>query len=429
VASTETIAETSGVPGARTTVAQGTLIGGRYRLIERIGSGAMGEVWRARHEDLNTEVAIKIATVVDESSSKLADRFRFEAQVSAQLAKHTPHIVAVHDAGRHKGAPYMVMELVRGITLAALVEREGPLPLKRVASIVRQIASALTAAHDRAIWHRDIKPPNILVVEDPEGDMVKVVDFGVAKAMAARLDVDAPKATQDGILVGTPSYMSPEQVAGEASASGDLWALAVCAYEALTGVDAFDGSSLTEIFGAVATATYVPPSKHVEVPPVIDAWFRRALAPNAQQRFASADELATSFERAALVATRRWPPFVVGAAACALVALTLAVIVNKLGSDPVAQGSEMSAPLPLAEASPAPPVEASAPPRASALPSTTSAPLSRTTQPALPPAPSAVRPLPRPPGPTAPSAPPPASATSSPAPAPSAKPFDPSETL
>jgi serine/threonine-protein kinase len=292
----------------------GALIGSRYRLETLLGTGAMGEVWRARHEELDTVVAIKLANRAGGLSEGLLERFRFEAQVSAQLGKDSGHVVAVHDAGRHRSVPFLAMEYVPGTSLERLLEQTGPLAPTRLAAMIDQLAEALAAAHARGILHRDIKPANVLVTSGRNGsDLVKLADFGIAKALGRTIDLDMPRTTQGGVLVGTPVYVSPEQVAGAVlDERSDLWSLGVCAYEALTGVVPFESDDLTDLLLHIAARKHAPPSEHAPLAPAIDAWFERALAKKARDRFASAAEMAAAF-RAAVEASaarhprRRWP--------------------------------------------------------------------------------------------------------------------------
>lgn len=276
----------------------GVLVGQRYRLEARLGAGALGEVWRARHEELNTDVAVKFARPGAACDPELAlQRFRFEAQVSAQLGQRTRHIVAVHDAGQHRGVPYLVMEHVPGRSLQALLERDGPVVHGRVAELLEQAAEALDVAHGLGIWHRDIKPANMMVVERPDGAWhVAVADFGVAKALQTELEVDRPRTTVHGALVGSPGYMSPEQIGGEPpDPAQDRWSLGVVAYEALTGRLPFDGRDASDLLIAICARPHAPPSRFVDLPPDVDAWFERALAKRPEERFASARELACAF--------------------------------------------------------------------------------------------------------------------------------------
>lgn len=285
----------------------GSVIAGRYRLIERIGVGGAGEVWLAEHTLLNTKVAVKFCLEPSSPDSERArtalDRFRFEAQVSAQLGCKTPHIVVVHDAGRDARGPFVVMEYAPGRGLDELLRREGSLPAERVAKIVEHVADALSVAHAAGIVHRDLKPANILMVPDAEGgETAKLADFGIAKAAAHRstaLAVDAPRSTAHGVVIGTPDYLSPERARGESvDESADLWALAVLAYEALTGVTPFRRKSSGPSMLAILTSDFQAPSKRrPELPSGIDAWFKRAFHQEREKRFTCAREMSESLSR------------------------------------------------------------------------------------------------------------------------------------
>jgi eukaryotic-like serine/threonine-protein kinase len=307
----------------------GDLVAQRYRLESRLGVGAMGEVWLARHEELNTDVAVKLALVDREGVDVdlLLERFRFEAQVTAQLARRTRHVVAVTDAGSHEGVPYMAMEYVSGRSLEHILRREGRVPVERVVEIVDGAADALAVAHELGVWHRDIKPGNLLVSDSGPRWEVKLADFGVAKAIETRLDVETPRATLEGSLVGTPSFMSPEQVSGAAArASSDLWSLAVVAYVALTGEEPFDGRTLGELVKAIVTTPYMPPSLCPGVPPSIDAWFERALAKAPEDRFESAAAMAAALRRALVSSPRRRSWRLAIAVTCAAAAAASGVV-------------------------------------------------------------------------------------------------------
>ena len=279
------------------------IVGGRYRLLRRIGRGGMGEVWCAEHVVLRVEVAIKVPAMhVHGAMARIArERFRFEAQVAARLGAETPHVVAALDAGDDDAGPFLAMEYVRGATLRELVEQRGPLPIDLVATIVEQTAEALSAAHAYGVAHRDLKPANVLVAERRGAPFVKLADFGVAKALRADLAADVPEDTASGLVIGSPAYMSPEQICGApAAASGDLWALAVVAYEALTGGLPFDGRSYAHIFVGLSNGRFVAASaRRPALPTAVDAWFARALARDPAERFASPGELARALRAAA----------------------------------------------------------------------------------------------------------------------------------
>jgi serine/threonine-protein kinase len=278
-------------------------IAGRYRLERYLARGGMAEVWAAQHQGLRSAVAIKFVDATLASDARTApyalERFRFEAQISAKISAKTHHVVAVHDAGEQDGVPYLVMELVNGRTLEDEIERSGPMTPARFADVLDQVADALEAAHALGIIHRDLKPSNLMLVSLPSGGLlVKVADFGVAKALQQDTSLDRPRETAQGELVGSPAFMSPEQIVGDprVDARSDLWSLAVVAYEAVTGASCFDGANVPQLMMAIGKGIYRPATEvRPELPRGIDRFFARAFALRPQDRFASARELATAF--------------------------------------------------------------------------------------------------------------------------------------
>jgi eukaryotic-like serine/threonine-protein kinase len=281
----------------------GMTIAGRYRLERYLARGGMAEVWAAQHEGLRSEVAIKFVDASLASDATTApyalERFRFEAQISAKISAKTRHVVAVHDAGENDGVPYLVMELVNGHTLEDEVERSGPLSIARCADMLDQVADALSAAHTLGIVHRDIKPSNVMLVDEPGGELVvKVADFGVAKSLRSDLALDRPRETAVGELIGSPAFMSPEQIVGDATvdARSDVWSLGVVTYEAVTGASCFEGANVPQLMMSIGKGVYRPASQmRPELPRGIDAFFARALAQRPENRFSSATELAAAF--------------------------------------------------------------------------------------------------------------------------------------
>jgi serine/threonine-protein kinase len=194
------------------------------------------------------------------------------------------------------------MEYVRGGTLQRELDERVALAPDFVAAIVAQVAEALSAAHGHGVVHRDLKPSNLLLTTEEGGSMLaKVADFGIAKALKADLGADLPEDTTGGFMLGSPPYMSPEQMAGEAaSAEGDLWSLAVIAYEATTGKLPFPGRSFAELLASLAGGRFEPPSAlRPGLPRALDAWFKRALAREPARRFRSAREMADALRDAA----------------------------------------------------------------------------------------------------------------------------------
>ncbi|MEO7328098.1 MAG: serine/threonine-protein kinase [Minicystis sp.] len=270
----------------------GTIVGAKYRLETPLARGGMGAVWIARHIQLDVTVAVKFMDPACASSSLARARFEREAKAAASL--HSPHIVAVRDYGVEGNSPYLVMELLKGENLSVRIHRERRLSLQATSKIMSQIAKALRRAHEAGLIHRDLKPANIFLArqDDDEDEVVKVLDFGIAKDTAMMLTRDA---TGTGEIMGSPHYMSPEQVRCEKDldARSDLWSLGVITFRALTGKLPFPG----EVLGAVLARVLADPipvaSELVpDLPAGIDAFFAKVLVRDRTQRFASAKELA-----------------------------------------------------------------------------------------------------------------------------------------
>jgi len=246
-----------------------TLLGERYRLIERVGVGGMGTVWDAEDELLQRRVAVKILSDGLAGNEEALGRFEREAKAAARLSG--PRIAAVYDFGRDGAdTPYIVMELVEGETLAARLQREGPLPAPEAARIAADVADALEEAHREGIVHRDVKPGNIMLTREGE---VRVMDFGIAAAAWAESN------TTTGTVFGTAAYLSPEQAAGErASPASDVYALGAVLYEMLAGTPPFVRE--TPVATAIAHVHDEPDAiEHVasDVPPSLAAACSAAL--------------------------------------------------------------------------------------------------------------------------------------------------------
>lgn len=215
-------------------ITEGELVGGRYRLDSKLGSGEMGAVWAAQDTSLNRQVAVKLlhAHLADQQQGRLTERFHRECRITAQL--RDPGIPVVYDAGEHDSMPYLVMERVSGVNLDEYLARHYPLPGSAVAAIGAQICATLAIAHDAELVHRDLKPSNLMI--SPTGK-VMILDFGVA----AVADPEDARLTATGEVVGTVAYMAPEQVdPGVAEPRSDLYSLGCVIYEALTGGPVFD---------------------------------------------------------------------------------------------------------------------------------------------------------------------------------------------
>ncbi len=281
----------------------GALVGGKYRVHQLVGSGGMGTVWSGVHEVLKTKVAIKFIRPMFAEREEARRRFEIEARAAANV--QSKNAVQVYDYGvEDHGLPYIVMEFLEGESLSDALIRGGPLPPQEAAKIIRQAARALQKAHDAGIVHRDLKPDNIFLatnVEDDGSDLpytVKLVDFGIAKLLHEPAGMGAGQfggPTQAGAVIGTPNFMSPEQltIGGAPGALTDLWSLGACAFSAMTARLPFEGEVLGDIVLKVCVAALPVPSQlNPDVPDGFDAWFARACNRDPAKRFQTATELA-----------------------------------------------------------------------------------------------------------------------------------------
>ncbi|WP_437730422.1 serine/threonine-protein kinase [Sorangium sp. So ce1335] len=290
----------SGRDRGRVPLARGRVVGGRYRLAHPLGQGAMGEVWRAHDSVRRFDVALKFLVLPRQNLAiDVMERFRFEAQVAAQLGRKTDLIVTVHDAGEDPEAgPYLVMEYVRGRSLRQLIQERGRVPAAEMAALLSQIGEALSVAHGLGIVHRDIKPSNILLREGRDGRLrAKVADFGIAKWIRQDLPADFPRQTADGVVLGTPAYLSPEHTCnGHADPQLDMWALAVVAHVALTGQQPFAGRTMADVLASILGSERPPLATLCPgAPPELEAWFARAFALDPGERFPSIEPMIAAF--------------------------------------------------------------------------------------------------------------------------------------
>jgi serine/threonine protein kinase len=276
----------------------GTTVGGVYQLIGRIGEGGMGTVYEAEHLRLHKRFAVKLIRTALAENSKALERFHREAIVASRLGH--PHLVNVFDFGiSDNGQPHLVMEFLEGEDLERHIGRTGCVPLASAVRIVRQAASAVAGVHAKGIVHRDLKPANIFLVDVPgELEFVKVLDFGVSKIRSARTTVsDGPGG------VGTPEYMSPEQVSGSGDNvdhRADQWSLACIAWEMLCGGPPFAADSTDALFYQVRNLPPRPLSNFApNLPPAVEQTLLRALTKDPAGRYESILDFARAFEVAA----------------------------------------------------------------------------------------------------------------------------------
>src|SRR5580700_4664689 len=270
---------------------------GHYRVLEKIGSGAMGEVFRARDERLGRDVALKLIRPASSGNPDHLRRFELEARAAAAL--NHPNIVAIYDVGFSDGTPYIVCELLEGKTLRKRLA-EGALPVRLAVEYSLQIVQGLIAAHDHRIVHRDLKPENLFVTSD---GWVKILDFGVAKLQSspedsARSVEELTTVTQSGAVIGTVAYMSPEQLRGKpVDPRSDIFSIGAILYEMLTGRRAFRGE--TEVDTITAILREDPPEINLEqsgVPESFQQVVRHCLEKEPENRFQSARDLAFALE-------------------------------------------------------------------------------------------------------------------------------------
>jgi CheY-like chemotaxis protein len=274
-------------------VVAGAVLGGKVRLERELARGAMGEVWTGVHLALGVNVAVKF---MDRNLAQTAEYASFEREARAAAQLRSEHTVRIYDHGLARGGrPYLVMEYLDGESIEERVERLGRLSAKEVASVVSDVARALDEAHARGIVHRDVKPANVLVVESVDrtnASSCKLIDFGLARPAVA------PK---ERFIAGTPVYMSPEYLRLESAPTPalDNWALAVSAFEMITGQLPFDGESASHVLESIFFSPFPVASEiEPEVPRAFDEWFARACAREPAKRFASANAPADALRRA-----------------------------------------------------------------------------------------------------------------------------------
>jgi serine/threonine-protein kinase len=263
------------------------LFDGRYRIVRKLGSGGMADVYLAEDEELGRRIAIKILNDRHANDDSFVERFRREAKNAAGLSH--PNIVSIYDRGEAEGTYYIAMEYLDGRSLKELVVARGPLPIEDAIAATRQVLAALRFAHRKGVVHRDIKPHNVMA--DADGRL-KVTDFGIARAGVSQM-------TEAGSIIGTAQYLSPEQARGApVDQRSDLYSVGIVLYEMLTGTTPFTGESPVEIAMKHLSDPPRPPSvERPDIPPDLDMIVLRALAKNPDDRFQTAEEMDAELDR------------------------------------------------------------------------------------------------------------------------------------
>jgi eukaryotic-like serine/threonine-protein kinase len=317
----------------------GTVVAERYEVLKKLGEGGMGQVYLAQHIRIKRKSALKIMHPSMVHDPDAISRFYREAENASKISHQ--NVAAIYDFGETSdGLIYLAMEFVEGQPLTNLIETAGPLPARRAAEITRQAAEALGVAHDMGIVHRDLKPDNIMIARNRDGsDCVKVVDFGIAKVA----DNEAQKVTKTGLVVGTPEYMSPEQLAGDKlDGRSDIYSLALVAFNVFTGKLPFPSETVQE--SMIMRLTDRPRrlgemKPDVVWPPELEAVMERALARDSHHRY----QRATDFGRALVQAVSAMPDQMTAAEGGTLVMSTPVVPATLVGRQSPASGAGATA--------------------------------------------------------------------------------------
>jgi uncharacterized membrane protein len=276
----------------------GSIVAERYHILKKLGEGGMGTVYLAEHVKMGRKAALKVMNPGMNSDPDAIARFNREAANASRL--NHPNVCGIYDFGETpEGLIYLAMEFIEGESLTSLIEKNGYLPAPRAASIIHQAADALAVAHDYGIVHRDLKPDNIMIAKGRDGsDMVKVVDFGIAKASSS----DAQKVTKTGLVVGTPEYMSPEQLAGDKlDGRSDIYSLGLVAFNCLTGKLPFPSESAQEAMIMRLTdhpRTLAEMKPDIDWPPALQAVMDKVLARDANERYQKSAEFGRDMAKA-----------------------------------------------------------------------------------------------------------------------------------
>ncbi len=277
-------------------------IDGKYKILEKINDGGMGAVYKAQHTLMDRVVALKVLRpeLIDHNSEEFLERFKQEAKTASTI-QH-PNAIIIHDYGVHEDSPYLVMQLIDGVSLGFLIEEHGPMPIPRIATIMKQVCGAISEAHAAGIVHRDLKPDNIMISTRRDGsDQVVVLDFGIAKIIG-RAGNSLNSMTQTGMIVGTPKYMSPEQIQGlEIDGRSDIYSLGAILYVMLSGEEPHQAESPMHLMVKCLNDDPIPLSNHrADIPKDIAAVTMKALAKSVDLRYQSAQEFNDDLQRAAL---------------------------------------------------------------------------------------------------------------------------------
>jgi serine/threonine-protein kinase len=298
----------------------GALIADKYRIVKLLAQGGMGSVFEAKHDDLGQRVAVKMLHRELVTRKDFVERFLREARIAARIRNE--HVVRVFDVGTHDGVPYMVMEYLQGTDLADLIETSGKQPLKDAVDYILQALAALIDAHEDGVVHRDLKPANLFIEQrSGRAHKIKVLDFGISK-IAPGEDVNA-SITATRSLLGSPGYMSPEQIIStrNVDARSDVWSLGAILYELISGEPAFAGETIGEIFANIRERD-LPPirSRREDVPEALERVLVKALKRERDERYASARDFRNalmpfaSIRARTLLMSDRPPPHPVGSA-------------------------------------------------------------------------------------------------------------------
>jgi eukaryotic-like serine/threonine-protein kinase len=278
-------------------LAPSMVVAGRYRLVRVLGTGGMGAVWLAKHMALGTEIALKFIDAEQAKNKDTRSRFTQEAMAVAKIK--SPHVVNVLDFGTDAGRPYIAMELLTGEDLGSRLDREVRLGLPDMARIVTHACKGLAKAHAAGVVHRDLKPENLFLCEDEDGFILKILDFGIAKADVVADGIGHK--TGVGVLLGTPVYMSPEQALGKPHIDlrSDLYSLGTVTYHALTGRLPFEKDNLGDLIMSIATEEVAPMAYfRGDLPEELETWREKAMHKDPAQRFQTAKEMGEAFLRA-----------------------------------------------------------------------------------------------------------------------------------